>query len=152
MYSRLKRWRAIWLDSVGGWRGEASSVCGKSDFYRGSGSGDRRTCIQWVTAMKSRAEARGAQWRQLDGGEIYPIDRWLGGYGKLSHNPSANGSDAKIFTGLCLSDGHGARITASNRSTATGHRRRAGGGIRIFFSLTLTIPWGSSVRWTWQPN
>jgi hypothetical protein len=84
--------------------------------------------------MKSRVEACGAQRRQLDGGEIYPVDRWLGGYGELSHNPSTSGSDAKIFTGLCLSDGHGARITASNRSTATDYRRRAGGGIGIFFS------------------
>ena len=44
IYSRLKRWHTIWLDSVGGRRGEASSVCGKSDFHRGSGSGDRQTC------------------------------------------------------------------------------------------------------------
>jgi hypothetical protein len=28
--------------------------------------------------MKSRVEARGAQRRQLDGGEIYPLDRRLG--------------------------------------------------------------------------
>jgi hypothetical protein len=72
--------------------------------------------------MKSRVEARGAQRRQLDDAEIYPLDRRLGGYDELSHNPSTSGSDAKIFTGLCLSDDHGARITASNRSTATDHR------------------------------
>jgi surface antigen len=42
--------------------------------------------------------------------------------------------------------------TAHESQWATDQRRRAEGGIGIFFSLTLTVPWGSSVRWTWQPN
>jgi hypothetical protein len=46
-----------------------------------------------------------------------------GGYDKLSRNSSTSWSDAEIFTGLCLSDGHGARITMRNWSTATDHRR-----------------------------
>jgi hypothetical protein len=48
-----------------------------------------------------------------------------GGNGKRSHNSSASGSDAEILTEPCLSDGHGARITASGdqRRWATGDKQ-----------------------------
>jgi hypothetical protein len=50
-----------------------------------------------------------------------------GGNGKRSHNSSASGSDAEILTEPCLSDGHGARITASGdqRRWATGDKQGA---------------------------
>jgi hypothetical protein len=51
----------------------------------------------------------------------------------------------KIFTGRYLSDGHGARITASSnrRRRATGDERKRGGGTVIFFSLEFTVPWNA---------
>jgi hypothetical protein len=70
------------------------------------------------------------------------------GDGKRSCNSSASGSDAEILIEPCLSDGHGARIMASNRSTAMGYRRQAWGGIGIFCSWTFTVPWWSPIRWT----
>jgi hypothetical protein len=48
----------------------------------------------------------------------------------------------RIFTGRNLSDGHGARITATGnqRRRATGDEQK-GGEIVIFFSLEFTVPW-----------
>jgi hypothetical protein len=54
--------------------------------------------------------------------------------GVVSSSPAV-----RIFTKLCLSDGHNARITASGdqRRWTTGDEQRD----RIFFSLPFTVPW-----------
>ena len=51
---------------------------------------------------------------------------------------------ARIFTGRDLSDGHGARITATGNQQrrATGDEQK-GGETVIFFSLEFTVPWNA---------
>jgi hypothetical protein len=61
-----------------------------------------------------KAEPRGGQRRRLDDGE--PLNPRAVSKGKELRLAGVASSSpaARIFTGLCLSDGHGARITASH--------------------------------------
>jgi hypothetical protein len=61
-------------------------------------------------------------------GELICSSRRVEGEARGGHRSGAQLTAVKIFTGRCLSDGHGARITASGNQ-----RRRAGGVNRDLF-------------------
>jgi hypothetical protein len=142
------------------WRSELEKNVGAVNTYLSRWQAHRRW---WDCSRESRwcngaVRTRGGQRRGHVGGEqLYPR-RWArGGVPRLAGMASSSPA-AGIFTELCLSDGHGARITASGNQ-----RRRATGGegsragILIWFRLLYhqsdhQTTWQSKFRFSFLSN
>jgi hypothetical protein len=125
------------------WRleGKRSSVLGTGGFHCGNHFGGHQTCTPWFTTMRLKLKhvARNGD-RSTAVKVIRSTDELGGKYGKLSCHETQLNPGAKIFTCLCFSSDHGARIT-----TISAHRDGERLAVDLMQILYHGIPYSVSM-------
>jgi hypothetical protein len=93
-----------------------------------SGTSTGLSEVRWTRTTVGGPNYLGGSVTAAVTGELICSSRRVEGEARGGHRSGAQLTAVKIFTGRCLSDGHGARITASGNQ-----RRRAGGVNRDLF-------------------
>jgi hypothetical protein len=150
IYRVRERWPRIWATTHDGRRNKSSLV--RASACPQSWRAHRR---RWDCSRESRrrgvkAEPRGGHGDGTMAVSPFIHRRWArGGVPRLAGVASSSPA-ARIFTGLCLSDGHGACITASDnqRRRATGDEQ---GWDRDLLQFNIYCTMAMVIQTAWQP-